>query len=100
MINTTLRSAMATFGLASLVLLSSCDTYSSKTPQPNKDAKLANPYVYGEVGAPAKQSKNTYPANPDAAQNAAVIKAKLFSDNAKGVETKVDTAKAVAATKE
>jgi hypothetical protein len=81
MINTTFRSAMSILGVAALGFLASCDTYSYKTPQPNKDTKLANPHVYGEVDGPALQSKKTYPTNPEAAQKAAEVKAKLFADN-------------------
>jgi hypothetical protein len=45
---------------------------------PKKDQKEQNPRVFGEVDGPARQSKVTYPAPPDAADKSARLKEILF----------------------
>lgn len=80
MTKTTMRSAVTLFGFAATLVLASCDTYSYKTPLPNKKQEAKNPYVYGDPNGPAKQSKLTYPTDPAAAEKAAALKAKLFGD--------------------
>jgi hypothetical protein len=83
-----MRKGFSTLFLLSIlsvgVATTSCDTYSYPTPQPDKAQMKGNEYVYGDVGGPAKQSKNTYPTNPDAAANALNIKKKLYADDPGG----------------
>ncbi len=67
--------------LATGVVTTGCDTYSHPTPQLDKAQMKKNEYVYGEVDGPARQSKNTYPTNPDAAAKAADMKKKLYADD-------------------
>lgn len=56
--------------------LTSCGKY-NYAPQLTEDQKKAKERIYGEVGGPAKQTKNTYPDDPDAASRTAAIKEKL-----------------------
>ena len=63
-----------------LVILASCGRYSQVVKEPNKEIKTENPRVYGEVDGPARQSKQTYAAAPDAAEKSARIKDILFSN--------------------
>ncbi len=64
-----------------LVVLASCGRYSQIAKEPNKEIKKENPRVYGEVDGPARQSKQTYAAAPDAAEKSARIKDVLFGNN-------------------
>lgn len=64
-----------------LVVIASCGRYSKVVDLPKKDQMLENPRIYGEVGGPAKQSKNTYPTPADAADQSARIKAIMFNGN-------------------
>jgi len=61
-----------------LVVASSCGRYSKVLDLPNKEDYKQNTRVYGEFGAPAHQSKNTYPTAPDAAEKSVKIKEILF----------------------
>lgn len=70
--------------------MTGCDTYSYPTPLPTKEEMSDNSYVYGDPEGPPRQTKNTYPANPDAVTRAGEIKAKLFSE-VPGVMSKWDT---------
>jgi len=61
-----------------LILTVSCGRYSKVLDLPNKEEYKQNTRVYGEYGAPAHQSKNTYTAAPDAAEKSIKIKEILF----------------------
>ena len=63
-----------------LLILASCGRYSKVVKDPNKEMKMENPRVYGEVGGPARQSKQTYPAPADAADKSARIREIMFGD--------------------
>ena len=63
-----------------LLLLASCGRYSQVAKDPNKEMKMENPRVYGEVGGPARQSKQTYTAAPDAADKSARIREVMFGN--------------------
>ena len=80
-----------------IIVLSSCGKYNFLKPISEQDKK-DHPEIYGEVGGPALQTKNTYAANPDAAQHSAVLKQLLFDENARG--NYIDTAKALKSTQE
>jgi hypothetical protein len=85
--------------LASFVLVvgTSCGRYSQPIPPATKEEMEENPRVYGKVDGPAEQSLNKYETDPDAATQAAVLKAQLFGrakDTAIAV-AKVDTAAAL-----
>jgi len=56
--------------------LTACGKY-NYAPQLTEDQKKAKERVYGEIGGPAKQTKMTYPDDPDAAARTAAIKQKL-----------------------
>ena len=56
----------------------------------------AKPAVYGDVGEVARQTKNTYPANPADVQRTAVLKQLLFTPGARQVYN--DTAKGLEVT--
>ncbi|HOY94802.1 MAG TPA: hypothetical protein PK509_03630 [Catalimonadaceae bacterium] len=62
-----------------LVVMASCGRYSKVVDLPKKDQKQENPRVFGEVEGPALQSKVTYPAPADAADQSARIKEILFN---------------------
>jgi hypothetical protein len=64
-----------------LLSLASCGRYSQVAKDPNKEIKTANHRIYGEVDGPARQSKQTYPAPPDAADKSARIRQKMFGNN-------------------
>jgi len=85
------------FILVTTMILSSCGKYNFLKTVSEQDKK-DHPEIYGEVGGPALQTKNTYPTNPDAATRSAVLKQLLFDENARGKY--IDTAKALAGTKE
>jgi hypothetical protein len=71
-----------------LVVTASCGRYSKVLDLPKKEDYKENTRVYGEYGAPAHQSKNTYAAAPDAAEKSVKIKEILFgSAVAKSQET-------------
>jgi hypothetical protein len=61
-----------------LVVTASCGRYSKVLDLPKKEEYKENTRVYGEHGAPAHQSKNTYTAAPDAAEKSVKIKEILF----------------------
>lgn len=63
-----------------IIVLSSCGRYSQVAKEPNKEVKMENPRVYGEVGGPARQSKQTYPAASDAADKSARIREVMFGN--------------------
>jgi hypothetical protein len=63
-----------------LIVLASCGRYSQIVKEPNKEIKTENPRVYGEVDGPARQSKQTYAAAPDAVEKSARIKDVLFGN--------------------
>ena len=91
-------------GLTLTISLSSCGRYNF-IKEVSKEDKQSRPRIYGDVDGPALQSKNTYPTNPDAAKNAAVLKAQLFGEEPKAADVvmapvAVDTAKAVESSKE
>ena len=83
-----MRKGFSTLFLLSIlsvgVATTGCDTYSYPTPQPDKAQMKANERTYGDVDGPAKQSKNTYPTNPDAVVRALEIKKKLYADDPNG----------------
>ena len=85
-------------GLA-LVASSACGRYSHTTPELDKAAMKAQPYVYGDPDGEPKQHKNIYPTNPDAATEAAVLKQKMFAPEASNAYV-VDTAAALRANQE
>lgn len=61
-----------------VVLLTSCGRFSQVRELPQQEEMKANPRVYGEVGGPARQSKQTYATPADAAEKSIRIKEKLF----------------------
>ena len=61
-----------------LVVTASCGRYSKVLDLPTKEDYKQNTRVYGEFGAPAHQSKNTYTAAPDAIEKSIKIKEILF----------------------
>ena len=63
-----------------LLSLMSCGRYSKITSEPNNEIKKQNPRIYGEVGGPARQSKQTYPAAADAADKSARIREVMFGN--------------------
>ena len=63
-----------------LLALASCGRYSKVVKEPNKEIKLENPRVYGEVDGAARQSKQTYPAAADAADKSARIREVMFGN--------------------
>jgi hypothetical protein len=63
-----------------LVILASCGRYSQVVKEPNKEIKTENPRVYGEVDGPARQSKQTYAAAPDAAEKTARLRELMFGN--------------------
>jgi hypothetical protein len=73
--------------------LSACGKYHFVKETTTQEMK-AKPAVYGEVGGPAKQTKNTYPANPADVQRTGVIKQLLFTPGARKAYN--DTAKGLA----
>lgn len=59
--------------IVAVLLLSACGSQYNKV---KKDPNEAKAYVYGEVGGPAKQLKNTYPAaKPETLEKAAKFRA-------------------------
>lgn len=63
----------AAFSLA--LAVSGCTGYNStEVRDQNKD----NEYVYGEVGGPARQLKNTYTADPNSLERANNLREKMF----------------------
>lgn len=63
-----------------LLAMASCGRYSKVVKEPNKEIKTQNPRVYGEVDGPARQSKQTYAAAPDAAEKSARIREIMFGN--------------------
>jgi len=91
-----------------LAVMASCGRYSKVMDLPKKEEFKENTRVYGEYGAPAHQSKNTYAAAPDAAEKSIKIKEILFgtavanskettqneaAKQASGLETATDSTK-------
>ena len=62
----------------SLLVMTSCGRYSKVLDLPTKEEYSENKRIYGEMGQPAHQSKNTYPTAPDAAEKSVKIKEILF----------------------
>lgn len=60
----------------SAYVLTACGKY-NYSPQLTEDQKKAKKDIYGEVGGVARQTKNTYPDDPNAATRLADVKAKL-----------------------
>lgn len=75
--------------------LSACGKYHFVKETTTQEMK-AKPAVYGDVGGVARQTKNTYPANPADVQRTAVIKQLLFTPGARQVYN--DTAKGLEVT--
>ena len=63
-----------------LLSLVSCGRYSQIAKDPTKEVKKQNPRIYGEVDGPARQSKQTYAAAPDAADKSARIREIMFGN--------------------
>ena len=63
-----------------MLVLAACGRYSQVAKEPNKEIKMQNPRVYGEVGGPARQSKQTYPTPADAADKSARIREVMFGN--------------------
>lgn len=71
-----------------VVVLMSCGRYSQVRELPQQEEMKANSRVYGDVGGPARQSKQTYPTPADAAERSIQIKEKLFgAGGSSNVET-------------
>lgn len=70
-----MKRASLILGFAALVL-TSCGKY-NYAPQLTEDQKKAKSDIYGEVGGVARQTKNTYQDDPNAATRLADIKQKL-----------------------
>jgi len=80
--------------IGALVVMASCGRYSQVMEDAKKEDMRENSRVYGEVDGPARQSKNTYTAAPDAAEKSANMKDLMFG-NGKSVESakpQMDTA--------
>jgi hypothetical protein len=58
-----------------------CGRYSKVTELPKEEEMKKNERVYGDVGEPARQSKNTYPDDPDAAGKAVEIRKRIQEVN-------------------
>lgn len=80
--------------LVLLPVLAGCGKHSQVREDAKKEYMSSKPEIYGEVGGPAKQSKNTSTTNPDAPARSAVLKEKLFSRQNGGTQA-VDTAAAL-----
>jgi GDP-D-mannose dehydratase len=89
---TTTNKIMA--ALVLLPVLAGCGKHSQVRDDATKEYMASKPEIYGEVGEPARQSKNTYPTNPDAPARSAVLKEKLFSNQEVGTQ-EVDTTAAL-----
>ena len=63
-----------------LLTIASCGRYSKVSKDPTKETKKENPRIYGEVDGPARQSKQTYAAAPDAAEKSARIRQIMFGN--------------------
>ena len=61
-----------------LIVTASCGRYNKVVDLPKNEDYKNNTRVYGEYGAPARQSKNTYTAAPDAIEKSIKIKEILF----------------------
>jgi hypothetical protein len=97
-----MRSLLVAVCALSLVSYTGCGRYSNTTPPATKEEMKENERVYGDVEGPAKQSLNKYEADPEAATQAAVVKAQLFGQTEPQAATtpaaagaKVDTAAAL-----
>jgi hypothetical protein len=63
-----------------LIAVVSCGRYSQIAKDPTKEVKKQNPRIYGEVDGPARQSKQSYAAAPDAADKSARIREIMFGN--------------------
>lgn len=87
------------FGLLILgAALASCGRYNYNKEVSEADMK-ERPRIYGDVGGDARQTKNTYPDDPNANKRTSAIRAKLFDKKAQE-SGKVDTTAALKATQE
>jgi hypothetical protein len=77
-----------------VLILASCGRYSQVVKEPNKEMKMANARVYGEVGGPARQSKQTYPAAADAAEKSARIREVMFGNKKSAAQIAAEEATA------
>lgn len=77
-----------------LLILASCGRYSQVVKEPNKEIKMENPRVYGEVGGPARQSKQTYQAAADAADKSARIRGIMFGNQKSAAQIAAEEATA------
>ncbi len=75
---------------ASAAALTSCGRYSYKTEISEKEM-ANNSYVYGNYGAPPRQTANTYPANPEAIGRAADLREAMYATKSSPRGTHVPT---------
>ncbi len=61
------------------VVLTGCGKHSKVREDAKKEYMATKPEIYGELGEPARQSKNPNTTSPDAPARSAVLKEKLFS---------------------
>lgn len=66
-------------GALCVLALTSCGRYNYAS-EPSTEDKKANEAIYGEVGGPAKHTKNTYPDNPEASAKAAELRTKMWNN--------------------
>jgi hypothetical protein len=70
--------------------LTSCGRYSYNTEISDREMQN-NSYVYGNYGAPPRQTANTYPANPEAIGRAADLREAMFATKTSPRATHVPT---------